>query len=113
MHTHHTHTHLHTNTVHHLTCTHTHTHTTHTHAHTPQGYLKRCIEYSKLFDTERVETIFSNIEQIYNFQRDFLKELEARVDLDRMEDSQIGEVFVLNVSLWGLKCYVLKLRVET
>ena len=68
------------------------------------------MEYSKLFDTERVETIFSNIEQIYNFQRDFLRELEARVNLDRMEDSQIGEVFVINVSLCeyefgGLRCY--------
>ena len=60
--------------------------------------MKRCREYNTLFDAEKVETIFSNIERIYEFQRDFLKELEARVNMDRMEESQIGEVFVINVS---------------
>ena len=38
------------------------------------------------------------MEQIYSFQRDFLRELEAKVDRDRMDCSEIGEIFVINVS---------------
>ncbi len=63
-----------------------------------QGYLKRCREYNKLFDEEQIEVIFSNINQVYSFQKDFLKELEARVKPGHMAESEIGEVFVLNVS---------------
>jgi len=63
-----------------------------------QGYLKQCRENNKLFNEEQIEVIFSNVEQIYNFQRDFLKELEARIKPD-VAKSEIGEVFVLNVSL--------------
>lgn len=60
--------------------------------------MKRCKGYNKLFDDEKCETIFSNVEEIYTFQKDFLRELESSVQHDRMEDSQIGEVFVTNVS---------------
>ena len=63
-----------------------------------QGFLKRCRDYSTLFDSEKVETIFSNVEEIYRFQRDFLRELESKVDRDRMDCSEIGSVFVINVS---------------
>lgn len=63
-----------------------------------QGYLKRCREYNKLFDEEQIEIIFSNIDQVFNFQKDFLRDLEARVKQDHMAQSEIGEVFVLNVS---------------
>lgn len=69
------------------------------HTHTQQGYVKRCRGYNKLFDEEKVDTIFSNIEAIYIFQRDFLRELEASINQDKMEDSQIGEAFVNNVSI--------------
>lgn len=62
-----------------------------------QGFLKRCREYNKLFDDEQIDLIFSNIEQVYALQRDFLQELEARIKPDHMEESEIGEVFVLNV----------------
>ena len=48
-----------------------------------------------------METIFANVEELLAFQRDFLAELESRVCMDHMEDSQIGEVFVMNVSLWS------------
>jgi len=41
-----------------------------------QGYLKRCREYvGKLFTEDQLEVIFSNVEQVYEFQRDFLSEL--------------------------------------
>ena len=63
-----------------------------------QGFLNRCRDYSTLFDSEKVETIFSNVEEIYRFQRDFLRELESKVDRDQMDCSEIGNVFVINVS---------------
>ncbi|CAI8028598.1 Rho guanine nucleotide exchange factor 4 [Geodia barretti] len=59
-----------------------------------EGFLKKCRLNSKLFDRESVETIFSNLESLYEFQLDFLHQLEARVSPHHMEDSQIGEVFV-------------------
>lgn len=62
-----------------------------------QGFLKRCREYNKLFDDEQIDLIFSNIEQVYDLQKDVLQELEARIQPDHMDQSEIGEVFVLNV----------------
>lgn len=64
-----------------------------------QGYLKRCLEYNTLFDEEQIEVIFSNIDKVYDFQKDFLRELEARIKPGHIAQSEIGEVFVLNVSL--------------
>lgn len=68
-----------------------------------QGYWKPYrVQYSKLFDKkELIETVFSSIEHIYNFQQDFLKELEAMVNPERIEDSQIWEVLAMSVSLQG------------
>ena len=62
-----------------------------------QGFLKKCRVNTKLFDQEKVETIFSNLERLYQFQLEFLGQLEARIS-QRLEDSQIGEVFVACVS---------------
>lgn len=61
--------------------------------------MKRCLEYNTLFDEERIEVIFSNVDKVYDFQKDFLRELEARVKPGHMAEAEIGEVFVLNVSL--------------
>lgn len=63
-----------------------------------EGYLQRCKEHSKLFTPEKIELIFGNIETIYKFQKDFLKELETRVNRDKMDESQIGDIFVGNAS---------------
>ena len=62
-----------------------------------QGYLQRCTEHTRLFNSEKIELIFGNVENIYKFQKDFLKELETKVNRDKMEDSQIGDIFVANV----------------
>ena len=62
-----------------------------------QGFLKKCRVNTKLFDQEKVETIFSNLERLYQFQLEFLGQLEARIS-QSLEDSQIGEVFVACVS---------------
>ena len=63
-----------------------------------QGFLKRCREFDKLFDDERIEVIFSNIEEVFKFQRDFYHELQATINMDQKEQSEIGSIFVLNVS---------------
>ena len=59
----------------------------------------KCRLNTKLFDQEKVETIFSNLEALYHFQLGFLRQLEARISPAHMEDSQIGEVFVICVSV--------------
>lgn len=65
-----------------------------------KGFLKRCRDYGTLFDNEEIDVIFSNIEEVYSFQKDFLKELEARTKPGHLEQSEIGEVFVVNVSFF-------------
>lgn len=64
--------------------------------------MKRCREYNKLFDADQIEVIFSNVEEVYKFQKDFLKELKSRIKPEHIEQSEIGEVFVVNVSLMTL-----------
>lgn len=63
-----------------------------------QVFLKKCQLNTKLFNKEKVEIIFSNIDSLYRFQMDFLNMLEARVIPAHMEDSKIGEVFLRCVS---------------
>ena len=63
-----------------------------------QGYLHPCQQHKKLFASEQTETIFSNIEDIYQFQVKFLSELESSVVVDKMEGSLIGQVFMRWVS---------------
>lgn len=62
--------------------------------------MKRCRDYGTLFDNDEIDVIFSNIEEVYSFQKDFLKELEARTKPGHLEQSEIGEVFVVNVSFF-------------
>ena len=70
-----------------------------------QGFLLKCRLNTKLFDREKVETIFSNLESLYQFQVSFLQQLKVRVDPDHMEESQIGQVFVNCVSLVVVHVY--------
>ncbi len=46
------------------------------------------------------------MEEIYKFQRDFLRELESKVDRDHMDCSKIGSVFVINVSYVYIYMYL-------
>ena len=71
-----------------------------------QGFLRKCQLDSKLFDKEKVETIFSNLESLYLFQVSFLQQLEVRIDPSHMEESQIGDVFVSCVSLTAALCTI-------
>ena len=58
----------------------------------------------QLFDQRKIETIFCNVEAVYLFQKDFLRELESRVQHHCVEDSQIGDIFVASVSVCVCVC---------
>ena len=51
-----------------------------------------------MFSEECIQTIFSNIEEIYNFEKDFFAELEAAVDENSIHRSDIASIFLKNVS---------------
>ena len=57
-----------------------------------------CKENAKLFNSENIELIFGNIEEVYEFQKHVLEELETVMNRKMMEDTQIGNIFVDNVS---------------
>ena len=66
-----------------------------------------------MFTVEQVDTIFSNIEFIYryiytlyniymvlnSFQCKFLDQLEAAVNRDELQASQVGKIFIEMVSM--------------
>lgn len=66
-----------------------------------QGYLTKVRE-DNLFTNEDADVIFSNIEQLYEFHKEFLQELKHAVNMEAMENSNVGEVFLKNVSAFPL-----------
>lgn len=50
-----------------------------------------------MFTELQLKTIFSNIEDIYRFQRQFLKDLERKYNKDQPHLSEIGSCFLLQV----------------
>jgi len=52
-----------------------------------------------MFPAERVAAIFGNVEQIYEFSRTFLADLQKHIVTDEPEMSQIGACFLRHVSL--------------
>ena len=63
-----------------------------------QGYVEKCRKRPEMFSVEQMETIFSNIEDIYKLSSKFLQSLEAQFVADAPQASQIGEVFLNHVS---------------
>nr|XP_015909481.1 spermatogenesis-associated protein 13 isoform X2 [Parasteatoda tepidariorum] len=59
-----------------------------------EGYLKQVQRRPDMFSKERIETVFGNIQEIYNFQSEFLKQLENCLDNDAPHLSQIGNCFL-------------------
>uniref|UniRef100_UPI0037E7364D spermatogenesis-associated protein 13 isoform X2 n=1 Tax=Semicossyphus pulcher TaxID=241346 RepID=UPI0037E7364D len=60
-----------------------------------EGYIRQCRKHPDMFTELQLMTIFSNIEDIYRFQRQFLKDLEKKYDKDQPHLSEIGSCFLL------------------
>ncbi|XP_013857712.1 spermatogenesis-associated protein 13 isoform X2 [Austrofundulus limnaeus] len=60
-----------------------------------EGYIRQCRKYPNMFTDLQLKTIFSNIEDIYKFQRQFLKELEKKYNKEQPHLSEIGSCFLL------------------
>lgn len=62
-----------------------------------QGYIRQCRKHTGMFTTAQLSTIFGNIEDIYKFQRKFLKDLEKQYNKEEPHLSEIGSCFLQHV----------------
>lgn len=59
-----------------------------------EGYLSPARRHPEIFTGERINTIFSNIEQLYEFQKKFLESLEGCINWDDLSSSEVGNCFL-------------------
>ncbi|XP_057179009.1 spermatogenesis-associated protein 13 isoform X2 [Triplophysa rosa] len=59
-----------------------------------EGYIRQCRKNPAMFTVAQLKTIFSNIEDIYKFQRMFLKDLEKKYNAENPHLSEIGSCFL-------------------
>ncbi|XP_041669981.1 spermatogenesis-associated protein 13 isoform X2 [Cheilinus undulatus] len=60
-----------------------------------EGYIRQCRKHPDMFTELQLKTIFSNIEEIYKFQRQFLRDLEKKYNKEQPHLSEIGSCFLL------------------
>ncbi|XP_063648015.1 spermatogenesis-associated protein 13 isoform X10 [Pan troglodytes] len=61
-----------------------------------EGYIRQCRKHTGMFTVAQLATIFGNIEDIYKFQRKFLKDLEKQYNKEEPHLSEIGSCFLQN-----------------
>ncbi|XP_009684846.2 spermatogenesis-associated protein 13 isoform X3 [Struthio camelus] len=59
-----------------------------------EGYIRQCRKHTGMFTVAQLSTIFGNIEDIYKFQRKFLKDLEKQYNKEEPHLSEIGSCFL-------------------
>ncbi|XP_037382934.2 spermatogenesis-associated protein 13 isoform X4 [Talpa occidentalis] len=59
-----------------------------------EGYIRQCRKHTGMFTVAQLTTIFGNIEDIYKFQRKFLKDLEKQYNKEEPHLSEIGSCFL-------------------
>ncbi|XP_061484529.1 spermatogenesis-associated protein 13 isoform X3 [Rhineura floridana] len=59
-----------------------------------EGYIRQCRKHTGMFSVAQLNTIFGNIEDIYKFQRKFLKDLEKQYNKEEPHLSEIGSCFL-------------------
>ncbi|XP_048449972.1 spermatogenesis-associated protein 13-like, partial [Rhincodon typus] len=59
-----------------------------------EGYIRQCRKHTGMFAEAQLGIIFGNIEDIYKFQRKFLKDLEKLFNKDEPHLSEIGSCFL-------------------
>ncbi|XP_025268401.1 uncharacterized protein LOC105252011 isoform X2 [Camponotus floridanus] len=59
-----------------------------------EGYIAECRRRTDMFTEEQIETIFINLEELLDFQSEFLKDLEACIDWNAPHKSCVGECFL-------------------
>ncbi|XP_043469994.1 uncharacterized protein LOC122503188 isoform X3 [Leptopilina heterotoma] len=59
-----------------------------------EGYIAECRRRTDMFTEAQIETIFINLEELLDFQSEFLKDLEACIDWNSPHKSCVGECFL-------------------
>lgn len=72
-----------------------------------EGYIAECRRRTDMFTEEQIETIFINLEELLDFQSEFLKDLETRIDWSAPYKSCVGECFLNHVRKFKLFLFCL------
>ncbi|XP_059502661.1 uncharacterized protein spata13 isoform X6 [Stegostoma tigrinum] len=67
-----------------------------------EGYIRQCRKHTGMFAEAQLGIIFGNIEDIYKFQRKFLKDLEKLFNKDEPHLSEIGSCFLQHQEGFGI-----------
>lgn len=65
-----------------------------------EGYISECRKRCEMFSEEQIQTIFINLEELLEFQTEFLNDLESCIDWDAPHRSCIGDCFLKHVSIF-------------